>query len=395
MKSRYVCYSFALPVTMFVMMMACVKKQAGWQGTVSREQGIQVVHNPRSPAYPGPLLRLQELYVLDEESPDLLELGLARIRDYAVDSQGNAFLLAQQARQNFVYKFDRQGRFLFAFAPKGEGPGETQATQRIRINARDELTLRDPSRRRLLVFDAKAGGLLEEIALSPDIRHIDRLPDGNYLISRHHPEIKRPSNSLLTVELCDARMNTIRELARHPLADKDHSDGRIDGRIEAFYWMVNRDLIYVVSTNPDYEIRIHDLSGDLLRKIRKEFTPVRFPDAYKRSYRQAWNSYPHVRIAFPSHLPPCHALFADHRNRLFVQTFEPGSRPGTWIHDIFDDAGRFIGRQGLDMLWRGGSLGLYAHAVARNDRLYFLREKDNGSREFVAYRMRWYTRHMP
>jgi hypothetical protein len=389
MKSRCVCYSFALPITMFVMMMACVKKQAGWQGTMSQEQGIRVVQNPLTPADPGPLLRFQELYVLDEEDPDLVDLGLAQIRDYAVDSQGNAFLLAQQTLDNYVYKFDTQGKFLFAFVPKGEGPGEAQVTLRMRINARDELTLRDPSRRLLLVFDAKEGNLLEEVALSPDVRHIDRLPDGNYLISRHHVDLGRPSGSLLTVELCDARMNIIKELTSYILSDKDHSDGRIEGRIEAFYWLVNRGHIYIVTDLPGYEIRVYDLSGDLQQRIRKDSIPVRYPDTFKLSYRNAWKSFPHVRIEFPSFLPPCHALFADDRNRLFVQTFEPGSRPGTWIHDIFDDAGRFMGRQSLDIVWRGGSLGLYAHAIAAKDRLYFLREKDNGFREFVAYRMRW------
>jgi hypothetical protein len=206
-----------------------------------------------------------------------------------------------------------------SFVRKGPWPGELQAAQRLQINSRDELTLRDPAGNKLLVYDTD-GRLQEEITLKPDVRHINRLADGSYLISRFIAAPKATGENSLAVVLCDYRLNERKELTRYDLGDKDFRDGRIDGRID-----------------------------------------------------------------FPQYLPPFHAFFVGAEGRLFVQTFEPGPEPDTWIHDIFDTDGVFIGRQSLGIVWRGGSLGLVTHALQRGGRLYCLRAKEGGYRTFVVY----------
>jgi hypothetical protein len=189
------------------------------------------------------------------------------------------------------------------------------------------------------------------------------------------------------VVLCDARLHEIKELCRYALADKDYRDGHIQGRIDTFYWAVDRNRIYVNTCGEGYEIQVFDLEGALVRRIRKEYLPVAYPEQYKRSFREAWNRLPQVHIDFPRFLPPCHALFSDERGRLYVQTFEPGKKPGTWIHDIFDADGVFIGRQSLEIAWRGGSLGLHTHALARHGRLYCLVPRGEGRFALAVYLM--------
>lgn len=384
MRSGCVCYSITLPVALFLLMISCVKKQGGWQGSLVQEAGVTVVRNPSSPLNLGRLIALREQFVLDEEDGRLVERGLSRIRDFAVDSSGNVFLLAYHAEKDFVYKFDPQGRFVKSFVSKGPGPGELQAAQRLQINSRDELTLRDPAGNKLLVYDTD-GRLQEEITLKPDVRHINRLADGSYLISRFIAAPKATGENSLAVVLCDYRLNERKELTRYDLGDKDFRDGRIDGRIDAYYWTVTRDRIYVGTDDHGYEILVFDLAGNLLRRIRKDYLPVPYPQQFRRSFYKAWRRLPHVRIDFPQYLPPFHAFFVGAEERLFVQTFEPGTEPDTWIHDIFDADGVFIGRQSLGIVWRGGSLGLVTHALQRGGRLYCLRAKEGGYRTFVVY----------
>jgi len=386
MRSKCVCHSITLPVALFVMMISCFKQQADWKGSVIEDNGITIVRNPSTPLNLGRLIALREQVVLKEADEFLVRRGLSRIRDFAVDSEGNVFLLTQHAEDDFVFKFDVSGRFIKSFVRKGQGPGELQVAQRLQINARDELTLRDPSRNKLLVYDTD-GHFLEETSLSPDVRHISRLPDGGYLISRSISAPEESGVGSLAVVLCDAGLNEIRELSRYALSDKDFHDGRIEGRIDAFYWTVDKDRIFVGTDNQGYEILAFDLAGNLLRRIRKDYLPVPYPEQYKQSYREAWKRLPQVSIDFPEYLPPFHAFFTDAEGRLFVQTFEPGSDPGTWIHDIFDAEGVFIGRQSLEIAWRGGSLGLYAHALERGGRLYCLQAREGGFHALVVYLM--------
>ena len=383
MRSGCVCYSLTLPVVLFLMMISCVKKQAGWQGSLAYEDGVTVVRNPSIPLNLGPLILLREQFYLDRQ---LVERGLSRIRDFAVDSSGNVFFLAFHPETDFVYKFDPEGRFLKSFICKGPGSGELQDAQRLQINARDELTLHDPSGHRLHVYDTE-GRLQEKIVLEPDVRHINRLADGGYLISRFIPASPAAGGDSLAVVLCDQRLTDTKELIRYELDDRDFRDGRIEGGIDAFYWTVTGDRIHVGTDDHGYEILVFDLAGNLLRKIRKDYLPVPYPEQFRRSFYTAWQSHPQVRIDFPQYLPPFHAFFVGAEGRLFVQTFEPGTEPDTWIHDIFDTEGVFIGRQGLRIVWRGGSLGLYTHALQREGRLYCLRAGEGGCRTFVVYRL--------
>ncbi len=386
MSSRFVCHSIAFPVVLFVMMSSCVHQQAGWEGSVADENGVTLICNPSTPRSLGPLVMLREQFALQESDRSLLGRGLSRFRDFAVDSSGNLFLLTQHAEKDFVFKFDGRGRFQKSFIRRGQGPGELQVAHRIRINARDELTLRDPTREVLLVYNTD-GSFLEEVSLPPGVRHIDRLPGDRYLISRSLSRPGAAGTRSLSILLCDGSLNEIKELCRYDLADKDYHDGRIEGRIDAFYWTVDGDRIFVGTDMQGYEILVFDLAGTLLRRIRKDYLPVPYPDPYKRSFREAWKKFPQVGIRFPQHLPPFHSHFTDEEGRLFVQTFEPGPEPGSWMHDIFDAEGILIGRQDLQIAWRGGSLGLYAHALVRAGRLYCLQAREGGYHALVVYLM--------
>jgi hypothetical protein len=102
MRSGCVCYSITLPVALFLLMISCVKKQGGWQGSLVQEDGVTVVRNPSSPLNQGPLIVLRKQFSLDEEDERLVERGLSRIQDFAVDSSGNVFLLALHTEKNFV-----------------------------------------------------------------------------------------------------------------------------------------------------------------------------------------------------------------------------------------------------------------------------------------------------
>ena len=121
MRSRPVCYSIALPVALFVMLISCVRQRAGWGGRIAEEDGVTVVYNPLTPSNLGRVIALRELYAIEEADESLAAQGLTRIRDFAVDSRGNLFLLTQFTERDYILKLDHEGGFVSSFGRKGQG----------------------------------------------------------------------------------------------------------------------------------------------------------------------------------------------------------------------------------------------------------------------------------
>ena len=65
-------------------------------------------------------------------------------------------------------------------------------------------------------------------------------------------------------------------------------------------------------------------------------------------------------------------------------TYEKGENPSEYVFDIFNSEGVFILRKNLNILnnWD-------MQAKAKKGRLYCVREKESGYKEFVVYRMKW------
>jgi len=140
---------------------------------------------------------------------------------------------------------------------------------------------------------------------------------------------------------------------------------------------------------------MYDLVGKLLRKIRKEYNPVKVPQELKeqmlkRFERPALESI-RKKIYFPDFFPPFQYYFMDDKGRLFVMTYEKGTNPREFLYDIFNPEGIFIGRTKLsnygNFLLTQRKSPFYV--VAKNNRLYYVREKESGYMELVVYKMQW------
>ncbi len=92
---------------------------------------------------------------------------------------------------------------------------------------------------------------------------------------------------------------------------------------------------------------------------------------------------------FPKHLPPFQFFFVDEGGDLFVMTYEKGSSPRKYIYDIFNENGIFIARTQLENISILDMRELPLNVMALNGRIYCLREKENGYKELVVYKMIW------
>jgi hypothetical protein len=351
------------------------------------EDGVQVVVNHLEPykvkGSPSQLALEEELKI-DLERSEFEHLGLKNPEEMDADSEGNIYIYdKQRASDYFILKFDKQGKFVKEFGRKGQGPAEIQNLMFMRVSARDEVLITDWNKK-ILAFD-KDGAFLRESKYNPRWYIVTPLENGNYLATGSQREITNEGTGMRLV-LYSPNFEEIKkieffDMSRYP-PDKKHPFG-----IPLFYWRVKNGKIYVGNENRGYEIQVYDFDGNFLRKIRKEYKPVKYPEEFKKSLETMVKSRSDIYLL--DFTPPFNSFFIDDDDRLFVMTYEQDENNEEYIHDVFNTEGIFIGRKSLGLTGMLGQGLNHRWAVARNNRYYRLRFDADGYAELIVYRTIW------
>ena len=135
------------------------------------ENGVEVLINPLEPfkSQEGmSTFKLIEDFRIDTEDNFYAEIGLSEITTFALDSEGNIFLLNPRRSDFFIFKFDNSGNYIKCFGRKGQGPGEIQRAFFICVDADDRIVTTDLATVKVVFFDNN-GGLSDEISLPPQM----------------------------------------------------------------------------------------------------------------------------------------------------------------------------------------------------------------------------------
>lgn len=358
------------------------------------EDGVEVVINPLEPfrteGEPS-TFTLEEGFVIDTEKDDLVETGLTTINNFDVDSENNIYVLSSRTEKDFIFKFDPNGKLISIFGRKGEGPGELIRPRSLLIGARDEIAVAVGGINKLSIF-SKDGKLIQEKKFNLSIGNVMGaypLENNQYLLAMH--EYPTKENGFCTqyyLSLCNNELEELKEFDRAQIPFPLFHD-RFEGTYHTFFGCVSDGRVFTAFQDRGYEIRVYDLQGKLLRKIRKKYTPVPVPEEYKKRYMMALmrprDAETRKKIYFPDFMPPLHSFFTDDEGRVFVMTYEPGENPGEYVYDIFNEDGIFIGRKKMNILH--DQRGLYAWM--KNSRLYCLQEKQSFFKRLVVFKINW------
>jgi hypothetical protein len=314
---------------------------------------------------------------------------------FCLDRDGNIYLMMRDSPGNFIYKYDAVGKFVRSFGRKGQGPGELGYGGNILIDDKGRLIAKDMTEPKYLVFISD-GVFVDQVKLGLNVDILKILGNGTFLTLVQESDPVKP---VLRNHYCigDAKLKSNREF--YEFEFDDQRAARIVPGGSAIMIGASDENIFVGDSRDGYVIRVFDLSGKLVRKIRKEFRPARPSAEYKavrrRRYEKMGANGAEIlsKLSFPAHFPPFRFLFTDDEGRLFVMTNErEGDR--TYLYDIFSKDGVFIGRCRLDNVqvrffegWRLTDSVL--DVQVQGDRLYCLREKDGGYITLTAYRMKW------
>jgi len=356
------------------------------------EDGVEVVINHLEPykvkGQPDSLILEKEISI-DMERDDIAEIGLPDVWGVDADSDGNIYFYRFQSSENFIFKFDKNGNFLNSFGRRGQGPGEIQSLSYFAIDSKDNIIISD-NRNRKILFLNNNGRLIKEISYILNISEAVPLENGKYIVTRR---IADPSKHITPIRLilCSANFEELNELDVYNQPHFWEGGNKMPYRAFLYIWRITKDKIYIGNEQRGYEILIYDLEGNLLRKIRKEYKPLLLPENLRKDTEASLSNNPSRKQWFyiPKEIPPFNTFFIDDEERLYIMTYEKGFNEGEYIHDVFNSDGIYISRKSLKSY---GNLGWELEplwAVAKNNRLYCLREKESGYKELEVYRMRW------
>jgi hypothetical protein len=351
----------------------------------THEDGVEVVLNHREPyrikGQPSTFL-LDEVLVIDLERVDLAEAGLLSGGEWDSDSAGNITVVGFKNRENYIYRFDGSGQLIGSFGRRGQGPGELQWPFFSGVSEDGEAVITDFGVK-FVVYD-RNGVVLREERLGRQTIRLEALGNGKYLAFRPRPDLMTANAVVDELTLCDGEFRDLKVLDRY---ERTMDNAK---QVPFFMWRVSGGRIIVANQARGYELWVFDLDGNLIRKIRKEYRPIRVTEDIKEAVLGPSSGRAEASQGryFPDPLPPLNQFFTDDQGRIFVMTYEPGPAPGEFLWDIFNADGAFVGRKALDVLWAG----LYAgprYTFIKNGRFYFHRVKETGYHELVVSKVTW------
>jgi hypothetical protein len=181
-----------LMLSSLLALLQCGRK--GSQAEKITENGAEVVINHLEPyLLPGvpSTLRLEEILSIDTEKDEVLKTGMSSMEWFCLDRDGNIYFMMRQSPENFLYKFDRSGKFLISFGRKGQGPGEFEWGGDILVDEYDHIIANDMSSGKFFVFD-RSRVLLEEIKPDKNYSLVKYLGNGKYLTYRQEMDPVEP-----------------------------------------------------------------------------------------------------------------------------------------------------------------------------------------------------------
>lgn len=350
------------------------------------EEGVEVVVNHLEPYKIEDLastLTLEQELIIDTEKNEIAGTGLVDMETFAVDEEENIYFIRRISNENFVYKFDNQGRFVKSFARRGQGPGEIEWGGSVRYVGNNKLKIKDPTKTKYSVYNTE-GEFLNDERLKSHISIIKEFSNGKLFVfwQDSPPNREKYINHL---GLGEFGFENIEEIYNYSfpnvtVVEKVYAPGN--------FWIegASESQIFIGDGELGYEIMVFDLEGKMVRKIRKDYASVELTKEYKRNFFERRKKSPVLdKYVLRKHFPPFQYLFTDEEGRIFVMTYEKGQSPNEWIFDIFTPEGVFFGRVPIKSRIDSRQIAI----KAKHDRIYSICEKESGYKELVVYNMKW------
>jgi hypothetical protein len=371
MKNNISVFSLVLFLSIFMMFVSCRAQKAGWKGTIEEENGITVVKNPDAPIYSEDMFSMEEELAIGE-AEGKEEYMFQRISTFAVNEAGDIYVLDYQAKH--IKVFNKNGQYIKTFGRPGQGPGEFQIPRSLICTNQKEIVVGGINR---MSYFTLAGEFVKSVpVVAAMITTVDIDSSGNILcydivMDKGVYELKK----------FDPDFKYLFSYGTSPLQTAAQRAG--GGRNPFFSllrWdVINGDQIVCGYAVEGYKIKIYDDSGNLIKRIEKDYTPLevtqREVDERIANYRPEMKK----NLDIPKYFPPFRWMISDDEGRIYVWTYERAPDGEGFYYNIFDAEGKYI----FKVLFK-----TRPHEIKKN-KFYTIEEDEDGFQYVKRYRMNW------
>jgi hypothetical protein len=312
---------------------------------IKMEDGIPVVYNPKEPVplkgQPSKLTLKEDLTIgKDTEDLNYIFSGLQHVQ---VDEE--EYIYAADWKETEIRVYDKNGKHVRSFGRKGQGPGEIGLPFYLGIYQGNKIVVHDQANAKL-IFYSREGELLKEIPMGK-YRFVTRFKvdsEGNfYAISRTFDEAET------TFEL-KKFSPSFEPLATFASIEVTRTPRVVPAFSPALFVQMTRDENPVWIDFLKYELTVMNREGKALRRIIKDWDPVKITEAdEKRLIQQTWGDRgirPGYKFDVPKHFPPAQTFYVDDEDRIYVRTYDYINKDGGQFvrYDVFNSEGRYIAK---------------------------------------------------
>jgi hypothetical protein len=367
MKKNNIVTLAILFFSVLIIFVACAKQKPKWKGTIEVVDGITLVKNPKEPIYDNDIFHMEEELNIGE-AKGKEEYMFSQIGSIAVDDEERIFV--SDWKESHIKVFDKDGNYLMTVGRKGQGPGEFESVTAIQITNQKELMVYDGNSRRISFFSLD-GKLLRSQGTS-EIQALNfRLnSEGHFLASK---VMLDPKNFLAVTELniYDPDLDEVTNIATSEPNDI------FTPFLPFAVWQLTKTDKIVYGNNLTYEFYILDSTGKPLKRIVRNYDPVKITEEEKKESLRRLEQPENKEV--PDFHPPYRRFTVDNEDRIFVQTWERPKDSEGYHHDVFDSEGRFITKiifKFPPQIWKLG-------------KFYSIEEDEDGFQFIKRYKVTW------
>jgi hypothetical protein len=352
----------------FFLNKGCQKQGSAWKGTISQENGVTVVKNPKEPLYTSDVFSLEEeLTITDEAGGE--DVIFNQIRSMDVDEVGRIYVL--DYREARVYIFDEDGTFIKSFGKKGQGPGEMNRAMSMKITPQKELAIENSGIG--INFYSLEGDFIRELKTAKEAPRMVSIDSRGHIFGI--VIVRDEENPRYEVRKFDPQMNRIASFDSSPLPTARGQGINPFGGLVVFFLRYDD---YVVSASPEtYELHVFDPEGDLVMKITKDYDPVAITKEEKEEVMEGFPD--EIPVSIPKYHNPFGWFVTDDEGRIFVRTYEKVGDGNGFFYDVFDIEGKFLVKIPLKT----------TPYLLKNKKLYTVEEDEQGFQCVKRYRVIW------
>jgi hypothetical protein len=375
-------------ISLLILFIACGKQKAGWKGTIEEVDGVTVVKNPDNPLYAGGVFNIEEELAVGGADANG-EFMFSRIA-LDVDDKGNLYVL--ETKDVEIRVFDENGRHIFSFGKKGQGPGEMMRPTSVgfQITPQNEIMLYDPPTQRYIFFslDGKYLRSITTTTLGTVLNPVTLNSKGEFIAQTVPPPMDDKE-----LKIFDSDFNTLKVITTLMSTPWNQSEIRV---LEpSIIYDVSQEDNIIWGSSDKYEISALNPEGELIKKIIKDYNAVEVSEDYKKRTIEFYESrFPRnyisqMKFIFPDYFPAFGSITIDDIGRLFIETYEEvKSRTGSHYFDVFNPEGIYIAKIPLQT----ENVNTY---IWKKAKLYTIEEDEEGFPVVKRYKVNWNLREGP